>query len=544
MGKFSSLLKLIPFVKKYRTIFTIGIIGIIFSSIISNPIPYIIGRIIDKVLIAKRGYSEFYELISIIAVLYILRYIIAVISKYMFVKISNLVVNEMRYSVMDKVVDLPMDYLSSTQKGYIQARISECSSVGSIFSPQIISIFLSLIDTVMALITMFVINYKLSIVILLLTPVFFITSKKSANGFMKNTQKMMESNAILNGDTFEIINGIEDIKVLNGKSSSLLKFKNKLDELIKNSTKQSNSILLFMENITLINNFGTLLILLIAGIMILKGQFTVGLYTSFSLYIAKVFSSTQALATIGTTIKPVCLSIERIYQLLDMQDENYGRHQYLNEKIESIKLNNIKFKYNGSEKYIFKNLSFKINKGEKILIKGENGSGKTTLIKLLLGLYTPTSGKIFYNNLNMEKINNKSLRNRVGIVSQNIFLFRGTVLDNILYGQTNKNREDVEKLIDEFMLTGYINRLPKGLDTEISQNTEGVSGGQAQVIAFIRAMLSDKDVIILDEPISNVDAETKEIMLKILKIRKINAILIIISHIINEINFIDKIVEI
>lgn len=94
----------------------------------------------------------------------------------MFVKISNLVVNEMRYSVMDKVVDLPMDYLSSTQKGYIQARISECSSVGSIFSPQIISIFLNLIDTILALITMIVINYKLSIVILLLTPVFFITS--------------------------------------------------------------------------------------------------------------------------------------------------------------------------------------------------------------------------------------------------------------------------------------------------------------------------------------------------------------------------------
>ena len=233
MGKFSSLLKLIPFLKKYRMIFTIGIIGMIFSSIISNPIPYIIGRIMDKVLITKRGYSEFYKLISIVAILYILRYIIAVISKYMFVKISNLVVNEMRYSVMDKVMDLPMDYLSSTQKGYIQARISECSSVGSIFSPQIISIFLSLIDTVLALITMFVINYKLSIVILLLTPVFFITSKKSANGFMKNTQKMMESNAILNGDTFEIINGIEDIKVLNGKSSSLLKFKNKLDEYLE-----------------------------------------------------------------------------------------------------------------------------------------------------------------------------------------------------------------------------------------------------------------------------------------------------------------------
>ncbi|WP_406542993.1 ABC transporter transmembrane domain-containing protein [Clostridium ljungdahlii] len=402
MGNFSSLLKLIPFLKKYRIIFTIGIIGMIFSSIISTPIPYIIGRIMDKILITKQGYSDFYKLIAVIALLYILRYILAVISKYMFVKVSNSIVNEMRYLVMDKVIDLPMDYISSTQKGYIQARISECSSVGGIFSPQFISIFLNLIDTVMALGTMFVINYKLSIIILFLTPVFFITSKKSASGFMKNTQKMMESSAILNGDTFEIINGIEDIKVLNGKNSSLLKFKNKLDELTKDSTKQSKAILLFTENITLINDFGTLLILLIAGIMILKGQFTIGLYTSFSLYIAKVFSSTQALATIGTIIKPVCLSIERIYQLLDMQGENSGKHEYLNRKIESIELNNVDFKYNTSEEYVLKNLSFKISKGKKILIKGENGSGKSTLIKLLIGLYTPTSGKIFYNRLNLK----------------------------------------------------------------------------------------------------------------------------------------------
>ncbi|ADK15310.1 putative ABC transporter ATP-binding protein [Clostridium ljungdahlii DSM 13528] len=544
MGNFSSLLKLIPFLKKYRIIFTIGIIGMIFSSIISTPIPYIIGRIMDKILITKQGYSDFYKLIAVIALLYILRYILAVISKYMFVKVSNSIVNEMRYLVMDKVIDLPMDYISSTQKGYIQARISECSSVGGIFSPQFISIFLNLIDTVMALGTMFVINYKLSIIILFLTPVFFITSKKSASGFMKNTQKMMESSAILNGDTFEIINGIEDIKVLNGKNSSLLKFKNKLDELTKDSTKQSKAILLFTENITLINDFGTLLILLIAGIMILKGQFTIGLYTSFSLYIAKVFSSTQALATIGTIIKPVCLSIERIYQLLDMQGENSGKHEYLNRKIESIELNNVDFKYNTSEEYVLKNLSFKISKGKKILIKGENGSGKSTLIKLLIGLYTPTSGKIFYNRLDLERINNKSLRNRIGIVSQNIFLFRGTVLENILYGQTNRNREHVEKLIDQFMLTEYIHRLPRGLDTEISQNTAGVSGGQAQVIAFIRAMLSNKDVIILDEPISNVDAETREIMLRILKSRKTSSILIIISHITKGIDFIDKIIEI
>lgn len=298
-----------------------------------------------------------------------------------------------------------------------------------------------------------------------------------------------------------------------------------------------------MENTELISNFGSLLILFIAGILILKGQFTIGLYTSFSLYIGKVFASAQGIATIGTTIKPSCLSIERIYELLDMKDENSGKDKYLNEEIKSIKLQNVRFKYD-ENKTVLNSLNFQIKKEEKVLIKGENGSGKSTLIKLLLGLYDVTSGNIFYNDFDVAEINTESLRNRVGIVSQNTFLFKGTVLENILYGQNEKSRSDVQKVIQELNLDEYVNKMPKGLDTEISQNTAGVSGGQAQIIAFIRAMLTDKDVIILDEPISNVDAETREIVLNILRTREFKGILIVVSHLIEGMDFIDKTINI
>lgn len=543
MGKLISLLKLKPFLKKYWIIFGIGVIGMILSSIAATPVPYIIGYLMDEILLNKKSYNELYMYVAIIAGLHIFTYVISFLSKYMFVKINNLVVNELRYSVMGKVMDLPMSYLSNTEKGYVQSRISECSSVGSIFSPSVISVFLSIIDAVLALVTMFAINYKLALVVLLLAPVFFFSAKISAKNFMKNTMQMMESNAVLNGECFEIINGIEDIKILNGKETHLGKFKNKIDELIKISIKQSKSLMMFMENVGLINNFGSLLILLVAGLLILKGQFTIGLYTSFSLYIGKVFASTQGLATIGTTIKPVCLSIERIYELLDMKEENDRRNKYLEEHIESLKFENVSFKYNES-KTVLNSLNFKMNKGEKVLIKGENGSGKSTLIKLLLGLYNQTEGKILYNNINSTEINIKSLRERIGVVCQNIFLFKGTVIDNMLYGQTNKKREDVERIIKELNLQEYVNKMPKGLDTEIIQNTAGVSGGQAQIIAFIRAMISKKDILILDEPISNVDAETREIVLNILRKTSFDGILIVVSHLMEGMDFINKVIEI
>ena len=134
MGKLSSLLKLKPFVKKAGIIFWIGICGMILSSIISTPVPYLIGRVLDKVLIKNGSYSEPYSLIGVIALLYVLRYITSIASKYIFVKVSNSIVNEIRFKVMDKVIDLPMSYLSKTEKGYVQSRISECGSVGNLIN--------------------------------------------------------------------------------------------------------------------------------------------------------------------------------------------------------------------------------------------------------------------------------------------------------------------------------------------------------------------------------------------------------------------------
>lgn len=543
MGSLKSLLKIIPFIKKYRLFFCIGMVGTILCSVASVPIPYFIGYILDNVVAGSKSYKALYYYIGLIALLYVLRYVISFVAQYMFAKVSNEVTNEMRYSVIGKVLDLPMSYLSSTEKGYVQSRIGECGNVSVVFSPSNIGLVLGLVDAVAAAIAMFSLNFKLALVTVVLSPVFYFSSKASAGGFMKVTHQMLESNAVLNGECFEIINGIEDIKILNGKENQLKRFKTKLDDLVKKSIKQSKSILIFIENITIANNIGTLIILLIAGILIIRGQFTIGLYTSFSLYIGRVFGASQGLATAGTTIKPACMSIERLYELLDMKGEDDGKTKNIENIIDCIKAENVTFRYNNNDRNVINSLSFEINKGEKVLLRGENGSGKSTLIKLLVGLYTPNEGNILFNNTDLTTINNKSLRDRIGIVSQSIFLFRGTVLDNILYGQNEKKREDVELLIKKLNLEAYINRLPKGLDSEISQNTAGISGGQAQVIAFIRAMLLEKDVVILDEPISNVDVETRDIILNILKNNEYKGILIVVSHIVGNMEFINKVIE-
>jgi len=530
MENYSSLFKLKPYIKKYKFWFFCGILGMIICSAIYIPIPYLMGYIIDTILLKHGSYNELYKLITILALFYIFRYVISIYSKKLFIKIENLVVNEIRISMMDTIIDLPMSFLSKNEKGYILGRISECSNIGILFSPMFVSTFLTVFDLMFALIMMVDLNYKLTIVVLVLIPIFYFTVKSSSKHFTESTKVLLETSAILNGETYEVLNGIEEIKILNGKEAQLNKFKSKLEAMVRGGIKQSIQFLYLMENITLVSNLSTLIILLFSGVLILKGELTIGIYTAFAAYMGKVFGSTMSFANLGITLKPVCVSIERIQDFLDLTDENDHRYETIEESIETIDIKNLSFKYEDNGQNIINNLKFIINKGDKLLIKGENGTGKSTLIKILLGLYDPSEGEIFINDKKYSNLNKKSIRKRIGVVSQSVFLFKGSVLENILYGQVDKNKEELITLIKKYNLGKYIDSFDNGLETEISQNGVGISGGQTQIIAFLRATITKKDIIILDEATSNLDKETREIIHGILKEKDIANIMIIISH--------------
>ncbi|WP_253205645.1 ABC transporter ATP-binding protein [Clostridium estertheticum] len=502
----------------------------IICSAIYIPIPYLMGYIIDTILLKHGNYNELYKLITILALFYILIYAISIYSKKIFIKIENFVVNEIRISMMDTIIDLPMSFLSKNEKGYVLGRISECSNIGSLFSPMFVSSFLTVFDLIFALIMMVALNYKLTIVVLVLIPIFYFSVNSSSKNLTESTKVMLETSAILSGETYEVLNGIEEIKILNGKETQLIKFKSKLDAMVKSGINQSIQFLFFIENITLVSNLSTLIILLFSGVLILKGEITIGIYTAFTAYVGKVFGSTMSFANFGMTLKPVCVSIDRIQEFLDLTDENDHRSETIDEVIETITIENLSFKYEANGQNIIENLNFIINKGDKILLKGENGTGKSTLIKIILGLYDPLEGEIFINDKKYSKLDKKSIRKRIGVVSQSIFLFKGSVLENILYGQINKNKEDIITLIKEYNLEDYINSFDKGLETEISQNGTGISGGQTQIIAFLRATITKKDIIILDEATSNLDKETRAVILGILKEKGIANITIVISH--------------
>ncbi|EJQ15600.1 ABC transporter ATP-binding protein (plasmid) [Bacillus cereus] len=540
---YKELLFLYPYLKNTKTLLAFGLIGMVIASLIIAPIPYIIGYIIDKVILLNKSYDQLLKTTLILLLIYCINYLISIGYEYLFTRVQQNVVNEIRLSMISNIIDAPLSYINQKEKGYILSRIAESGNVSALFSPNLLRVFSGIFDFFFALFIMFNLSVKLTGIIVIIIPIYFIISKHSSKMISKSTTNVYESSAVLNAEMYETLNGIEDIKLLNGKNIQTNKIKSKLNNVIKSALKQSLHFIFFMQNLIVTNNFVTVIVLLVSGILILQNQLTIGVYTSFSIYMAKLLATTQALGSLDITLKPVCISIKRIKEFFNLDVENTLGTNIMKEPINSIEFKDVCFKYNGNSDLIFDHLNVQIEKGDKLLIDGINGSGKSTFIKLLTGLYQPESGKILINNIDYNLIHKESVRDRIGIVSQNIFLFKGTILDNILYGQTNKTKEDVVKLMKRYHLTSHLNRFENGLDTIIVQDGSSVSGGQAQFIAFLRAILTKRDIIILDEAASNLHINTRNLMYEILQNYNLCNILIMISHQQDGLYFLNKTLE-
>lgn len=542
MKIFSNLKILIPYIKSSKGYFILGLVGIIFVSAIVAPVPYLIGKVLDIVLEENVTFSNIKGILLVLFLIYFTKFLVNIMYQYLFAKLQQNVVNEIRLSMFKRLVDAPLSFINKREKGYILSRIGEVQQIGAIFSPTIITSFVGIFEIIFCLIMMISINAKLSIVAFIIVPVYFIISQVISLKITQNTIKMQEDSAKLSADVFETLNGIEQIKILNGRKTQLNKINIKSKALIKSAIRQNLSIVSFMQGISFASDIITVGILALAGYLIINKEITVGVYTAFSIYIGKILGVTQSVGTFEMTVKPVCATIERIKEFLFLRSENNTDANILNESIYEIQFENVSFGYDDNNLFL-KNVTQKFVEGDSVLLLGENGSGKTTFIKLLAGLYEPLEGKILFNGKDFLQLDKYDIRSKIGIVSQDIFLFRGSVIDNILFGVREKNEKDVLELLKKFGLMNYIDRFPNGLNTEILQNGVGVSGGQAQIIAFIRSIITKKDILILDEATSNLDQEACQKIMSILRENRLCRILIIISHQQFEYEFINKIIQ-
>lgn len=441
------------------------------------------------------------------------------------------------------VLGLPMNFFGTRKVGEIVSRFMDASKIRDAISSATLSI---MIDTLMACVggvVLFMQNHLLfgiaAIVVALYGIIVFAFNKP----VKKNNEKQMEDNSQVTSYLVETLNGIETIKAFHAEDKAQAKTDKLFVKFLK-SVFQGGMITNIQQTLTgAVSTIGGTVILWVGVVNVLNGDMTLGSLLTFNALLAYFLDPIKNLINLQPTMQTAIVAAERLSEILDLELEKTAEQdrklspQSLNYP---IRIENLDFRY-GTRKLVLENIQMNIGAGEKIALVGESGSGKTTLSKLLMNFYPWEKGEIFIGDYNLKDINLEALRSRIAYISQDIFLFSGTIRENLELGNEDATLEDIIEACRLSKADEFINQLPLRYETMLEENGANLSGGQKQRLAIARALLKKPDILIMDEATSNLDSITEKAIEKTINNLSKNITTIIIAHRLSTIMRCDKI---
>lgn len=497
-----------PFIFELITTF---LFIIIFT--LSNLVyPYFLKMIIDDALVEKNIHKLFFYTLGMIITL-----LIMVISRYLVSDKSLKVCQKVTLKIKSNILEQITKYSEMFFKKYKNAEITsiienDLQHVQRIGMYIITEFLVSIITIIGLLLIIFTINLYIGLLCIFLLIIYAYLQKKNGKKIKNYSLKLSKYKGELYSHTQEFISNLSDIKMLNYHN----KYKDnyiyrcieyfKLEKNIVNLGVFSNIIGIIFNNLALI------LILCLGGYIMLQKNMTMGMLFTLTIYVQQLFSPIITLTNLYIEIKKLQASLKRISNLLNNNDYiiHTGYIDSDNSLYGDISLTDFSFKY--ENKIIFDKSNMKINPKSKIGIIGDNGSGKTTLMKILMRLQKNYKGKITIDGYNIENYKLDYLRRNIICISQNSFIFSGTILENITLNNNNVSREKIEEIIDLVCLRKDIDDMKNGINTIVGNNEICLSGGQVQKIALARIFLTDCPIILLDEPTSALDTKSEKII--------------------------------
>lgn len=525
---FSKLKTLYPYLKKHPNYIIIITLTSVLSGVILLPVPILTQLIIDK-YISEKDIKMIVIMGVIIISLYMLSFIIKVILNYVFSLLNNKLLLSIKQDLTEKIIGLPLSFFTETQSGYLVSRINEINQLGSMFSLMFISLIVSGLTFICSLIILGILGWQILALSLLFLPIQFLLVKKFTGGLQNVSKVMMEKSAQLNKTMQEVVSGIQTIKTYANEDQEKNKMNNSMQSVYKSSLLQNIFLGLSQEIIGFISNLSSLMVLVISALLIINHQFTIGLYFACLQYVNNIFRPVQTFASAGMILQPMIVAINRINEYFEIigEDNNQNRNNHLISFKGKIEFNKVSFSYDKG-KPLLKNVSFVIRPGEKIAIIGANGTGKTTIIKLLLQLYSAQNGEIYFDDFNAKTIILSNIRKKIGLVSQDVFLFNDTIKNNLTYGCDDFSEIELINIIRKFC--PFVNDLPNGINTFAGEGGNNLSGGQKQAISIVRAILKCPDILLLDEGNSNLDTEARNNLADLINEYFANKTCIFITH--------------
>jgi len=534
--------RLLTFLKPYRNYIIIAIILTLLVSLLGPLRPYFTKIAIDN-YIANLDKLGLYKIILIIFGVLLFQGISRFALTYIMQWVGQSVLNDIRLKLYEHLQNLSFRFHDKNPIGRIVTRVTnDVESLNQLFSSGLITMFADILLILWIVGFMFYINTNLTLISLIILPLLLIVTslfrKKVRVLFRDLRAEISKINSFLN----EFISGIQTVKIFNQEKKLENEF-NKINKKIKDLN--INTVFyysLFYPSIEMISSIAVGLILWYAASNIITGEITVGVLIAFLQYAQMFFRPIRDLSEKYTTLQNAMASSERIFATLDTDDfiKQNDNIEY-NELKNFIEFKDLSFSYDNS-KWVLKNINFQIKKGEVVAIVGPTGSGKTSIINLLLRFYEYQKGDILIDGISIRNYNESSLRKKISIVQQEIFLFSKTIYDNITLGNKEISFEQVRQAAVELGFYDFILTLPEGFNTKMSERGQTLSLGQRQLLSFCRAYVNNPDILILDEATSNIDTHTEILIEKALDKILFGRTSIIIAHRLSTIKRADKII--
>jgi ATP-binding cassette, subfamily B, bacterial len=536
--------RLMTLVGKERNNLYIAMVFIFINSGLNLVAPYLMGHAVDNFVVTHQYAGVIKYSIILFSV-----FCIALVSGYtqaqLMGRVGQRMLFNLRNTVFNKLQELPIDFFNQNKAGDLISRVNnDTDKINQFFSQSLVQFMSSIFTMLGAGIFLLSINMKLALAAL--APAFLLwVFTRSVSPWVKSRNAVnMKSTGSLSAEIQESLNNFKVIVAFNRRDY----FRNKFDEAntdnYRSAVKAGIANNVFTPVYGFSSNIGQMVVLAFGIYLISVGQFSVGLLISFLAYIAQFYNPLRQIAALWANFQVALAGWDRISQILVLENNlPVIKTAAKEETCCLLSFRNVSFSYiPGNE--ILKNVSFDLERGKTYAFVGPTGGGKTTTASLMARLYDPTSGQIILNGVDIRSLDADKRTAKIGFILQEPFLFTGTIRDNILYGNACFNdlsNDELMKEIKEVGLDGLLNRFEGGLNGLINSSGDGISLGQKQLIAFIRAVLRRPDLLILDEATANIDTVTEQLLDEILQKLPDSTTRIIIAHRLNTIENADEI---
>jgi ATP-binding cassette subfamily B multidrug efflux pump len=506
----SALVRLLPYLRPFKAgmLWVLGFV--VVYTVLGLIGPYLMGVAIDQ--LARTKHSAGLVRISVaMLVVYLLYNVLQAISGRLMADISQRALKQLRADLFTRVQRLPVAFFDQNSAGDLLSRLTnDIDAINQAISQNVTTLVASLLSMLGIVVAMFVLNYWLALASLLVVPIMFWFTRFVARYTRKGFRDLQRELGQLNGVIEEAIGGQRTSHAFRRKDAAISAFNGGNQKVFLAGVSANSYALLLMPITSVLGNLFVIVLAGLGGFLALSGLVSVGIIATFISYGQGFVQPLRQLANLYNSIQAALAGAERIFAIVDLPSELDAPADAapLGDVHGDVRFDHVRFSYL-PDIPVLEDLSFEAKPGQVVALVGPTGAGKTTIINLLTRFYEISGGSVLIDGRDIRSLKKHELRRQLGLVLQDVFLFSGSVLDNIRYGRLEASDDQVIEAAKLAEADAFIRLLPRGYDTQLSERASNLSQGQRQLLAIARAILADPAILILDEATSSVDTRTE-----------------------------------